>query len=624
MSTKHAPSVLIVDDTPENLTVLRDMLSRAGYRVRPVLQGELALRSARTDPPDLILLDVLMPGLSGYETCEQLKADPVTRHCPVLFISALDSTADKVRGFQVGALDFITKPFREEEVLARVRTHLALRQAQQQLQEQNEELAAAAALRDDVDRILRHDLRGPLANIIAFSELIADDVNLSHPALAERARVVVSAAYSALNMVHGSFDLMKMERGTYEARSEPFDLLEVLSQILQEMALAAGQKGVACVVRPAGDGAVRFLVVGERLLTRSLFYNLIRNALEASPPGGVLEVSVHAGEDDRTVHARIRNAGEVPMAVRARFFDKYVTEGKLGGTGLGTYSARLMAQAQGGSIELDAHEAGHTTVLVILPGSLHRLLESAVPGAESLRGANASAWPAEDMALGTGRAMVLIADDDPANRTYLAHRLPPGFAAQTCSNGAQALTVLCSKPVDLAVLDLEMPGLTGLEVVRAYRDWCASQVPVPRRARLVALTGHDDEATTRRCLEAGFDQVLTKPPSKPSLAALWALVAAPAPVVVVIDSELAPLIPDYLSTRPGEMDRLRQAIDQADPLAIASLAHRMRGSFAMHGFEQASQLVASIEALGPGQTAQALQLLRCLAQHLAELEIRYV
>jgi PleD family two-component response regulator len=117
-TASNCPSkILIVDDTPENLTVLRDILARDGHQVRPVLQGELALKIARMDPPDLILLDVLMPGLNGYETCAQIKADPFTADNPVLFISALDSTTDKLRGFQAGGLDYITKPFHEKAAL---------------------------------------------------------------------------------------------------------------------------------------------------------------------------------------------------------------------------------------------------------------------------------------------------------------------------------------------------------------------------------------------------------------------------------------------------------------------------------------------------------------------------
>jgi diguanylate cyclase (GGDEF)-like protein len=133
-------NILIVDDTPENLTVLRQMLTKHGYRVRPALSGEIALKAVEADTPDLILLDIMMPGMDGFEVCEKLKSDARTRDIPVLFISALIETEDKVRGFKAGGVDYIIKPFHTAEVLARVETHLTLRNLQKKIQEQNLQL----------------------------------------------------------------------------------------------------------------------------------------------------------------------------------------------------------------------------------------------------------------------------------------------------------------------------------------------------------------------------------------------------------------------------------------------------------------------------------------------------
>jgi diguanylate cyclase (GGDEF)-like protein len=135
--THDANNILIVDDTPENLSVLRQMLTEHGYRVRPALSGDIALKAAEAETPDLILLDVVMPGMDGFEICGKLKSEASTSDIPVLFISALDETQDKVNGFEAGGVDYITKPFHTAEVLARVRTHLALRYMQKRMEEQN-------------------------------------------------------------------------------------------------------------------------------------------------------------------------------------------------------------------------------------------------------------------------------------------------------------------------------------------------------------------------------------------------------------------------------------------------------------------------------------------------------
>ena len=142
--------VLIVDDTPANLRLLSQMLTEQGYYVRPVPDGSLALAAVQAEPPDLILLDIRMPEMSGYDVCEHLKADAPTCDIPIIFISALDAIQDKVRAFTVGGVDYVTKPFQVEEVLARVETHLALRKLQKQLQDANRKMTKELALAGEV------------------------------------------------------------------------------------------------------------------------------------------------------------------------------------------------------------------------------------------------------------------------------------------------------------------------------------------------------------------------------------------------------------------------------------------------------------------------------------------
>jgi putative nucleotidyltransferase with HDIG domain len=134
MSASENGSIVIVDDNPNNLQVLSSILQEAGYKVRPALGGEIALRAVAASPPDLILLDIRMPGMDGYQTCEQLKARPATCDIPVIFISALNETDDKLAAFRAGGVDYVAKPFQAEEVLARVRAHLQLHRMQRRLE----------------------------------------------------------------------------------------------------------------------------------------------------------------------------------------------------------------------------------------------------------------------------------------------------------------------------------------------------------------------------------------------------------------------------------------------------------------------------------------------------------
>jgi DNA-binding response OmpR family regulator/nitrogen-specific signal transduction histidine kinase len=147
-------NILIVDDNPDNLSVLEGILASDGYEVRPAVCGKIALKAAVARPPDLILLDIMMPGMDGFDVCRRLKSEPSTAEIPVLFISALDETGDKLRAFDAGGLDYITKPFAEQEVLARVRTHLRLAATQRELQLVNMDLYREIEARKESERNL--------------------------------------------------------------------------------------------------------------------------------------------------------------------------------------------------------------------------------------------------------------------------------------------------------------------------------------------------------------------------------------------------------------------------------------------------------------------------------------
>jgi len=161
-------NILVVDDNPANLKLLASMLKKYGYKVRPVPNGKLALSGARAIPPDIILLDINMPEMNGFEVCQQLKSHETTRDIPVIFISALNETLDKVTAFNVGGVDYVTKPFQMEEVLARVKTHLTLHAIQQELEAANASLAEQV----ETERALSASLKQALDRVKVLSGLL--------------------------------------------------------------------------------------------------------------------------------------------------------------------------------------------------------------------------------------------------------------------------------------------------------------------------------------------------------------------------------------------------------------------------------------------------------------------
>ncbi|CAN2050061.1 histidine kinase [Candidatus Magnetomoraceae bacterium gMMP-1] len=372
MNTLHTDEseskILIVDDKPENLRLLTKILKEKGYIVRQLRNGKMVMSSVLSAPPDLILLDIMMPEINGYEVCNQLKAEEQTRNIPVIFISALNETANKITAFSVGGVDYITKPFQEEEVLARVKTHLSLHRLQRQLEKQNKKLVEAARLREDVERITHHDLKTPLNAIIVLPQMMMTHDNIPTDFL-EYLKIIEESGLIMLDMINLSLDMFRMEKKMYQIQPVPLNVAQVIRKIVNDTESLAMSKKLSVVIlingKPAGS-EVNFSVLGEELLCYSMLANLIKNALEASPEGYKITVEL-TDEEDMSVIS-IHNKGTVPRDIRDRFFDKYVTSDKTTGTGLGTYSARLIAETQGGSIDLETSEEKGTTVTVRLPG----------------------------------------------------------------------------------------------------------------------------------------------------------------------------------------------------------------------------------------------------------------
>ena len=191
-NTPEKATILVVDDTPANLKLLQEMLQSKGYRVLASPDGKKSLNAAAKSPPDLILLDINMPEMNGFEVCERLKANELLKDIPILFISALTETTDKVKAFSVGGVDYISKPFQFEEVNARVETHLGIRALQRQLSAQNENLERLVAertkelakanerllelgkIKDDFLGMISHELRTPANGVLGIAELIID------------------------------------------------------------------------------------------------------------------------------------------------------------------------------------------------------------------------------------------------------------------------------------------------------------------------------------------------------------------------------------------------------------------------------------------------------------------
>jgi DNA-binding response OmpR family regulator len=350
-------TVLIVDDVPTNIEILAGAL-KDEYAIKVAISGRKAIEIADSFQIDLILLDIMMPVMDGFETCRQLKANPKTAGIPVIFLSAKDAVDDVVGGLRLGAVDYVSKPADPSILKARIATHLTLAAATADLKRQNELLVENAHLREDVERMTRHDLKSPLAVALHGSQAL--QAGCLTESQREQARMIEMAASNALEMINRTLDIYRMEKGEYQPALQAFDLGALLERVARQTRLAFAPGAIEIGFGAPGET----LCLGEPLLCYSMFSNAFKNAAEASPEGGTIRIDVAPG--DGKLHVVIDNEGEVPPAMRGRFFEKYATADKEGGSGLGTYSIRLMAEVQGGGASMDTGD-GRTRLTVTLP-----------------------------------------------------------------------------------------------------------------------------------------------------------------------------------------------------------------------------------------------------------------
>jgi signal transduction histidine kinase len=345
------PTILIVDDTPANLLLMTRMLTERGYRTQTVLSGKLALQAARTEPPDLILLDITMPEMNGFEVCEQLKADTALKAIPVIFISALHETMDKVKAFRVGGVDYVTKPFQFEEVFARIQTHLQLRRLEK--------------LRDDLTHMIVHDLRNPLTVICGFLEILdgGEAKKLSN----STQRLVATTRRSAVElttMIGSLLDVSKMEAGEMKLQREPCDFNALLRAVLVATQALSGN----CTLTLAMPESP-LTVTADSGLIRRVLQNLLSNALKFTPDSGNVRIVVTPFESEIRIAVTDTGCGIAPQ-YHQHIFEKFgqVEDRKNHlGTGLGLTFCKLAVEAHGGRIGVESEVGKGSTFWFALP-----------------------------------------------------------------------------------------------------------------------------------------------------------------------------------------------------------------------------------------------------------------
>lgn len=371
MSEPSAPKpiVLVIDDTPANLRLLAQMLTQNGYQVRVANSGEAGLRAARAILPDLILLDIMMSDLDGYQTCQALKTDIHTQDIPVIFISALNQLDAKMRGFTLGGADYITKPFQVEEVLARVRTHLALRSLQRQLEEANAalhrqvvELERQNQELDAFAHMVAHDLKNPLNNIMGFSELLQRRAQMDEATIDNITRWIHEGG-SKMNDIIDSLLLLSGVRRA-EVKLAPLEMDRLVEVALKRLRFEI-ELNQAEIARPDTYPAA----LGYAPWVEQVWSNYLSNAIKYGGVPPVLQLSALPLDDGKQVRFQVRDNGPglsgEEIAQLFKPFTRLHRE-RASGHGLGLTIVERIITRLGGSVGVESTPGAGSTFYFIL------------------------------------------------------------------------------------------------------------------------------------------------------------------------------------------------------------------------------------------------------------------
>ena len=502
--------ILIVDDSPSVLKILNDAL-RAEYQISVTTSGKDALDVAAAQHPDLILLDIKMPDMDGYEVCRRLKQSPETRDIPILFVTVLNETEDEAKGLEMGAVDYITKPITPSVVQARVRAHMRLKRHQDQLEElireRTRELVEARSRAEDANRAqgefitnISHEIRTPMISILGMTELMLETELTSRQR--ECMDTIADSVTQLKRLLNDLLDFSSFETGKIALEKAPLEPHRVFLPLLLEFLGKAEKRGLSFFWKI--DPKIPEVLLGDAERLKQALAHLLDNALKFTPSGAVdlkCTLDESAGTDSSVVlRFSIMDTGiGIPENERERIFQPfYQIDGSLSrryaGTGVGLAMTRRLVEMMGGSIRAESVPAGGSrfTFTVRLDRENGNAVVPQITG---------KSW--NDL------RVLIVEDTEPNRRLFQILLENRRCQVRVADNGRTALDLLEKEPFDLILMDIQMPEMDGLEATRRIRGdsgehWNPA-IPI------IALTAHGQAGDRKKYLEAGMNDYLAKP-----------------------------------------------------------------------------------------------------------------
>lgn len=634
MSTSASHTVLIVDDNQVNLNLLSTILQEVNYTVVTASSAEEALERIRTQSPDIILLDVMMPDMDGFSLCRRLKQDDYFSDIPVIFLTSLSRKADIVEGFNAGGHDYIVKPFNRQELLARVRNHIHL----YDMLLENKRLIRlsedASRSKSEFLASMSHEIRTPLNSIIGMAEVLAET-----PLSQEQRKYVSifrSAGESLLEIINDILDLSKIEAGQTELESIDFHLPTLLNSVVSILSVRAAEQNshISIHIHPKVPHAIN----SDPTRLRQILINLVGNAIKFTENGSV-EITVESNSPNMLLFSVKDNGIGIPKDKQELIFESFtqadsLTTRKYGGTGLGLTICQKLVKIMSGRVWLESTPN---------KGSTFFFTSRFNPAISSPQPVRTEPIPPASCKILTP-ARILLVDDNVDNRNLLCLYLRnTPFTIDTASNGLEAVNAFCQTSYDLVFMDIEMPVMDGYEATIKLREW--EREHGLKATPIIALTAHAFVRFRKKCMDSGCSDYLTKPVRKNTLIqtisqhlhfeentengeeyceSVSSATSTGGIATITLDQKLKKLVPHFLKNKREDTARMLESIRSANLQELEKQAHTVKGTSWMYGFKELGDTCLKLEqAARKSDLQQAQRILTKIRTYLDTVQIEY-
>jgi signal transduction histidine kinase len=498
------PKILIVDDVQLNLDLMKEILSNQDYQIATAINGKSALAKARAHQFDLILLDVVLPDIDGFEVCSMLKSSPQTQDIPVIFLTSKKEKDSIVKGFQLGAIDYIPKPFSKEELLARVNLHLSLRKAQTELIQSKENAEATAKAKGNFLANISHEIRTPMNGIIGMIDILKRTELTAEQH--EFIDIISISSENLLMIINDVLDFSKIEAGQISFEHISFNLNDEINEVTKILRYKAIEKGLSLSFQIEPD--VPESLIGDPLRLKQVLINLCNNSIKFTSEGFVrIRVStIMRNENSIRLHFEVQDSGiGISPENQLKLFKSFAqaevsTTRKYGGTGLGLAISKSLVQLMKGEIGVISEEG---------QGSIFHF--DAEFGIDQSNVSLAENNDLEDIVCLDKKFKILLAEDNVINQKIAILNLEKlGHTVLVVSDGIQAVETFIQELPDIIFMDIQMPKMDGVEATLKIREW-EFEHKENNHVIIVAMTGNILASDQKLYTEAGINDFLEKP-----------------------------------------------------------------------------------------------------------------